>query len=107
VIARANTGKGRVLLTYRVAIPLTDARRCLLSFDALLNNAKSNGAAFAIGMDGREVFARQLKSAERVPAEIDLADFRGREVSIAFIVDPLTDPAGDWATWVSPRVVLR
>jgi hypothetical protein len=42
-----------------------------------------------------------------VPAEIDLAVFRGREVSIAFIVDPLTDPSGDWATWVTPRVVLR
>ena len=99
--------KGRALLTYRVAIPATDAKRCLLTFDALLNNAKSNGAAFAIEMDGREVFVRQLKGAERVPAEIDLADFRGREVSIAFIVDPLTDPAGDWATWVTPRIVLR
>jgi hypothetical protein len=99
--------KGRALLTYRVAIPAEDAKRCLLTFDALLNNPKSNGAAFAIEMDGREVFARQLKGAERVPAEIDLADFRGREVSIAFIVDPLTDPAGDWATWVTPRIVLR
>jgi hypothetical protein len=99
--------KGRALLTYRVAIPAADAKRCLLTFDALLNNPKSNGAAFAIEMDGREVFARQLKGGERVPAEIDLADFRGREVSIAFIVDPLTDPAGDWATWVTPRIVLR
>jgi hypothetical protein len=52
---------------------------------------------------------RMLKSnaASCVPAEIDLADFRGREVSIAFIVDPLADPAGDWATWVTPRIVLR
>lgn len=99
--------KGRALLTYRVAIPATDAKRCLLTFDALLNNAKSNGAAFAVEIDGREVFARQLKGAERVPAEIALADFRGREVSIAFIVDPLADPAYDWATWVVPRVVLR
>jgi len=99
--------KGRALLTYRIAIPAADAKRCLLTFDALLNNPKSNGAAFAIEMDGREVFARQLKGGERVPAEMDLADFRGREVSITFIVDPLTDPAGDWATWVTPRIVLR
>jgi len=99
--------KGRALLTYRVAIPAADAKRCLLTFDALLNNPKSNGAAFAIEIDGSEVFARQLKGAERVPAEIDLAGFRGREVSIAFIVDPLTEPAGDWATWVTPRIVLR
>lgn len=61
-------------------------------------------SAFAIEIDGREVFARQLKGAECVPVVIDLAAFRGREVSIAFIVDPFTDPAGDWAT---PRVVLR
>jgi hypothetical protein len=27
--------------------------------------------------------------------------------NVIFIVDPLTDPAGDWATWVTPRVVLR
>ncbi|MEQ1859841.1 MAG: DUF5722 domain-containing protein [Chthoniobacteraceae bacterium] len=99
--------KERGLLTYRVAIPAADAERCLLVFDALLNDAKSNGAAFAVEIDGREVFARQLKGTERVPAEIDLADFRGREVSIAFIVDALADPAYDWATWVAPRVVLR
>ncbi len=99
--------KGRALLTYLVAIPAADAKRCLLTFDALLNNAKSSGAAFAIEIDGREVFARQLKGAERVPAEIDLDGFRGREVSIAFIVDPLIEPSGDWATWVTPRVVLR
>lgn len=99
--------KGRGLLTYHLAIPAVDGKRCLLVFEALLNNAKSHGAAFAVEMDSREVFARQLKGAERVPAEIDLADFRGREVSIAFIVDALADPAFDWATWVAPRVVLR
>lgn len=27
--------------------------------------------------------------------------------NIIFIVDPLTDPAADWAAWVTPRVVLR
>jgi hypothetical protein len=27
--------------------------------------------------------------------------------NVIFIVDPLTDPAGDWATWVTPLVVLR
>ena len=27
--------------------------------------------------------------------------------NLVFIVDPLTDPAGDWATWVTPRIVLR
>jgi hypothetical protein len=27
--------------------------------------------------------------------------------NVIFIVDPLTDPAADWATWVTPRIVLR
>ena len=27
--------------------------------------------------------------------------------NVIFIADPLADPAGDWATWVAPRVVLR
>ena len=27
--------------------------------------------------------------------------------NVIFIGDPLADPAGDWATWVTPRVVLR
>jgi hypothetical protein len=27
--------------------------------------------------------------------------------NVIFIVDPLADPAGDWATWVTPRIVLR
>ena len=27
--------------------------------------------------------------------------------NVIFIVDPLTEPAGDWATWVTPRIVLR
>ena len=98
-------GPGR--LTYRVAIPAADAQRCLLVVDALLNNTKSNGAGFAVEIDGREVFARKLSGGERVPAEIDLADYRGREVSVAFIVDALADPTSDWATWVAPCVVLR
>ena len=27
--------------------------------------------------------------------------------NVIFIVDPLAEPAGDWATWVAPRIVLR
>jgi hypothetical protein len=27
--------------------------------------------------------------------------------NVVFIVGPITDPAGDWAKWVTPRVVLR
>jgi len=27
--------------------------------------------------------------------------------NVIFIVDPLTEPAGDWATWITPLIVLR
>ena len=27
--------------------------------------------------------------------------------NVIFIVDSLADPAGDWATWATPRIVLR
>ena len=99
------TGLGR--LSYRVPIPSGDERRCLFVFDALLNNAKSTGARFLIEIEGREVFSRELRGAQRIPAEVDLAEWRGREVSIAFAVDALRDPAYDWTTWVAPRVVER
>ena len=99
--------RGLARLTFRVPIPAADAQRCLLVFDALLNNARSNGASFAVEIEGHEVFAQKLKGAERVPAEIDLANYRGREVAVTFLIDPLADPAYDWATWVAPRVVLR
>ena len=26
--------------------------------------------------------------------------------NVIFIVDPRIDPSGDWATWVTPRIVL-
>ena len=99
-------GAGR--LTYRVAIPAAPAGlRCLLIFDALLNHPQSKGAGFAVEVDGREVFARKLTGGERVPAEVDLAPWAGREAAVVFAVDALADPAYDWATWVAPRIVLR
>jgi hypothetical protein len=60
-----------------------------------------------VEIDGKEVFSRELGGGERVPAAIDLAAWRGREVRVAFVVDAMGDPAYDWAIWVAPRVVLR
>jgi hypothetical protein len=53
------------------------------------------------------MFAKTLGGGEQVHAEISLNEWRGREVLICFEVDPLKDPAYDWTTWVSPRVLLR
>lgn len=99
--------KGPGRLTWRVRIPEADAQRCLLVFDALLDHPRSRGAGFVVEIDGKEVFSRELGGGERVPAAIDLAAWRGREVRVAFVVDAMGDPAYDWAIWVAPRVVLR
>jgi Family of unknown function (DUF5722) len=99
--------KGLGRLTWRVRIPDAGAERCLLVFEALLNHAQSRGAGFVVEIDGREIFSRELGGGERVPAEIDLAEWRGREVGVTFAVDAMADPAYDWATWVAPRIVRR
>lgn len=99
--------KGRARMTYQMPVPAEDGRRCLLVFDAFLNNEKSHGASFHVEIDGREIFTRELRGGERVPAELDLAEWRGRDVNVALGVDAMGDPAYDWATWVAPRVVVR
>ena len=98
---------GRGNLWFTLTLPSESSGECVLVFDALLNNAKSSGAAFYVEVEGQEVFARILKGGEQVPSELSLNAWRGREVIICFGVDALRDPAYDWATWVAPRVLLR
>ena len=95
-------------LARQLGLSITTVSRALAGYTdvAAETRARVEAAADAAGYRPHPI-ARQLKGGERVPAEIDLAGFRGREVSIAFIVDPLAEPSGDWATWVTPRVVLR
>ena len=98
-------GRGR--LSFKVGLPPESSEECVLVFDALLNNAKSSGAAFHVEVEGKEVFARILSGGEQVPVEISLKEWHGREVTICWGVDALKDPAYDWATWVAPRVLVR
>ncbi|NBV86618.1 MAG: hypothetical protein EBS01_10245 [Verrucomicrobia bacterium] len=99
--------KGPGRLSFKVKLPSDSDEDCLLMFEALLNHEKSTGAAFSVEVEGKEVFAQSLKAGEQVPVEISLNPWRGREVSICWIVDALKDPGYDWTTWVAPRVVLR
>ncbi len=99
--------KGLGRLSFKVNIPSEKEGDCWLLFEALLNHEKSTGAAFAVEVDGKEVFAQSLNAGEKVPAEISLNQWRGREVSVCWIVDALKDPAYDWTTWVAPRIVVR
>ena len=99
--------KGRGRLSFEVELPSEKEGDCVLLFGALLNHEKSTGAAFAVEVNGAEVFARTLKALEKVPAEISLNAWRGQKVTICWMVDALKDPGYDWTTWVAPRIVLR
>jgi hypothetical protein len=99
--------KGLGRLSFKVEVPSEKEGDGMLLFEAFLNHEKSTGAGFAVEVDGKEVFARSLKAAEKVPAEISLKAWRGQKVTICWIVDALKDPGYDWTTWVAPRLVLR
>jgi hypothetical protein len=99
--------KGLGRLSFKVKIPSEKDGDCFLLFDALLNHEKSTGAAFSVEVEGKEVFAQSLKAGEKVPAEISLNQWRGRDISVCWIVDALKDPGYDWTTWVAPRIVVR
>lgn len=101
------TPKGRGRLFFEVELPSQKEGDCVLLFEALLNHEKSTGAAFAVEVNGAEVFARSLTALEKVTAEISLNDWRGRTVTICWIVDALKDPSYDWTTWIAPRIVSR
>ncbi|HET6406512.1 MAG TPA: hypothetical protein VFG14_01425, partial [Chthoniobacteraceae bacterium] len=68
---------------------------------------RSTGASFEVKLDGESRWNRSLKGGATEPVEIDLSDFAGRDVTIAFEVNALGDPANDWATWIQPRVIKR
>ena len=99
--------KGQGRLSFKVKLPSENEGDCVLLFDALLNHEKSTGAAFSVEVEGKEVFAQSLKGGEKVPAEISLNPWRGRDISVCWIVDALKDPGYDWTTWVAPRIVVR
>ena len=99
--------KGVGRLSFKVEIPSEKEGDSYLLFDALLNHEKSTGAAFSVEVDGREVFTKSLHAEERVPAEISLNAWRGKAVTICWMVDALENPGYDWTTWVAPRIVVR
>jgi hypothetical protein len=78
----------------------------MLKFDALLNHAKSTGAAFRVQIDGTEVFSKVLGPMERIPVEVDVERWRGNSVSIVWTVDAAGDPSYDSAVWVGPALVV-
>lgn len=101
--------KGEGFLKYDVALPPSDIPLegpLMLKFDALLNHAKSTGAAFRVQIDGTEVFSKVLGPMERIPVEVDVERWRGNSVSIVWTVDAAGDPSYDSAVWVGPALVV-
>jgi hypothetical protein len=79
----------------------------VLTFSAFLNNKNGNGASFEVKVNGESQWSRKLAPNARERGEIDLSRYAGGEVTVAFEVDALGDPAHDWATWIQPRVIKR
>jgi hypothetical protein len=101
--------KGFGFLRFMVPIPSRDevlGGPLLLKFDALLNHPKSTGAGFRVEIEGMEVFSKVLGAMERIPIEIDLEPWRGKSVSIVWIVDAAGSPSYDSAVWVGPAVAV-
>ncbi len=91
--------------TWRVAVPA--GQPCVLRFTALLNNADSKGAGFAVKIDGQTVFDKKIAAKESARAEIDLAPWAGKEAAFDFFIDPLDHSQSAWATWIEPRIVRK
>ena len=73
--------------TWRVAVPAE--KLCVLRYTALLNHAESQGAGFAVKIDGQTVFDKKVTANESERAAIDLAPWAGREAAFDFLIDPL------------------
>lgn len=99
--------KGASVISWKVSLPAKAQQRTVLTFSALLNNPNGNGASFDVKVNGEPKWTRKIAPAATESGEIDLTNYAGREITVAFEVDALGDPAFDWATWIQPRVVSR
>jgi hypothetical protein len=65
-----------------------------------------DGVTFRVLVDGREVHARHHAVRQWEDVAVDLAAWRGKEITLRLLTDP--GPAGrldcDWAMWGEPRV---
>lgn len=99
--------KGASIVSWMVSLPAGSDHKAALMFTALLNNENGNGASFEVKVNGESKWSRKLAAGGTESGEIDLSANAGQEITVAFEVDALGDPANDWATWVQPRVIRR
>jgi len=108
---------GDATATYTVTLPAVGPgdRLILSAWCSISDGAKfddplrpSDGAGFAIRVDGKELFHQLLRESKWVPYAFDLAPWAGRQVEIALV----TDCGGkgnanyDWAQFGEPQVLL-
>ncbi|HOY60767.1 MAG TPA: hypothetical protein PK640_21810, partial [Verrucomicrobiota bacterium] len=102
-------GPGTVLLGYRLALPRTPAR--LVFHQAIRDHADneppSDGVTFRVRVNGEPLFERHTDSKVWMPAQVDLARFRGQEIDLELETHPgpNRDTTCDSAFWGDPLIV--
>jgi len=60
---------------------------------------------FRIEVNGKTLFAKPCAKATWSEHRLDITQFKGKKVSIAFVTNPNANAICDWALWAEPRVV--
>jgi hypothetical protein len=105
-------GSGEVFARFKIRIPSQGVARFLseVAIDAAsVGPDKSDGVTFSVvARDGQRQQAAKTHNASATPQplELDLAEFRGREITLELAVGPgpKNAPSYDWARWRNPRV---
>lgn len=112
----AATGAPLVRIEYRrVALPpVRGAERLALRFAVGIRdgfsrdaNPRFDGCAFIVEVEGCRVFRRAWAEQRWSEERVDLTSLAGRTAAVAFLTDPLTNSAYDWAAWGAPRIVIE
>lgn len=95
---------GQTLADYWLKLP--DERLHLVTAIGLRDGSKSNGVAFEVQANGRQLYRKSIKpDTGWIPVEVDLSPWAGKPVMLTLITDSLGDNSFDWAVWAEPRLV--
>jgi len=98
--------QGHATATYQVDLPECDeATRLRLCFATAFTGPTDDGAAFAIRIDGHEVWQRTQQEVAPLDHELDLSPWAGRSVALTLDVHALGNETHDWANWLRPQIV--
>jgi hypothetical protein len=96
---------GWMVVDYLLRLPPTPAR--LVTAAGIRDGSNSHGVGFRVTVNGRELWAADLRPGAWKPVEADLARYAGQTVVLRLITDSLGDFSFDWAVWGEPRIVTK